>query len=145
MNRVPRPMPGCDIRALPLRPAEAFLLTRIDATSSENDLSAATGMPLSQVEEVLNRLFELGAIHFGDPDAPRTPPAKRKTPDPVSRPSSGESGGLKRPSGVPLGRFAVDQGSLSPPLYDPAELDEDVELDRERRRRILNVYYQLDE
>src|SRR5262249_18404243 len=146
MNRVPRPMPGCDIRALPLRPAEAFVLTRIDATSSENDLAATTGMPLSQIEEALDRLFELGAIHFGNPNAPRTPPAKRKTPDPFVRRSSGGSGDLKRPSvPVPPGRSACDRASSSPPLYDPAELDEDVELDRERRRRILDVFYRLDE
>ena len=33
----------------------------------------------------------------------------------------------------------------SAPLYDPGELDEDVEIDAERRRRVLDLYYRLED
>jgi curved DNA-binding protein CbpA len=36
-------------------------------------------------------------------------------------------------------------GSTSPPLYDPAEIDEVVDLDAEKKRRILDAYYRLDD
>ncbi|MGK3981653.1 DnaJ domain-containing protein [Sorangium sp. So ce136] len=45
---------------------------------------------------------------------------------------------------IPLGRDAHQQVE-SPPLYDPAELDEPVELTSERKRRILDLYYRLED
>lgn len=38
-----------------------------------------------------------------------------------------------------------DEDQRSPALYDPAELDEDCDIPPERRRRILDAYYQVDE
>ncbi|WP_438009782.1 DnaJ domain-containing protein [Sorangium sp. So ce321] len=45
---------------------------------------------------------------------------------------------------IPLGRDALQQVE-SLPLYDPAELDEPVELTSERKRRILDLYYRLED
>jgi Flp pilus assembly protein TadD len=62
MSRMPKPVPGCDIRSLPLTPAEAFLLSRVDATADEQELALCTGFPAEQVAAMLDRLAGLGAI-----------------------------------------------------------------------------------
>ncbi len=70
MVRVPRPVPGCDIKSLPLRPDEAYLLSRIDGVVSERELSLITGLSQAEVTTALDRLFVLGAIDFNEPKAP---------------------------------------------------------------------------
>lgn len=126
MTRIPRAIAGRDIRKLPLRPAEAFLLSRIDAATDEGDLSLLTGLSVAEVEAALNRLFDLGAIDFvrgergaAQPEASATSPS---APPAAPKPAAPER-----------------------QRYDPAELDEDVELDRERRQRVLDVFYRLSE
>ena len=64
MTRVPRAIGGRDIRSLPLKPVEAFLLSRIDAATDEQDLSMLTGLSRPDVEAALDRLFDLGVIDF---------------------------------------------------------------------------------
>ncbi|XXX80407.1 DnaJ domain-containing protein [Sorangium sp. So ce134] len=92
--------------------------------------------------EALRRLRDFGAIlldgELSGPPPPRgAPEAARRGAD-TERPVSpgGES--------VPLGRDALQQVD-SPPLYDPAELDEPVELAPDRKRRILDLYYRLED
>ncbi|MDI1475775.1 DnaJ domain-containing protein [Polyangium sp. y55x31] len=70
MVRVPRPVPGCDIKSLPLRPDEAYLLSRIDGVVSERELSLITGLSQAEVTTALDRLFVLGAVDFNEPRAP---------------------------------------------------------------------------
>ncbi len=55
---------GTDIRSLPIGPEEAFVLSRIDAIHSEEDLVSATGLSGEAVTRIVNRLAELGAIEF---------------------------------------------------------------------------------
>jgi Flp pilus assembly protein TadD len=62
MSRLPKPVSGCDIRSLPLTPADAFLLSRVDGTATEHDLALCTGLPPEQVVAMLDRLAALGAI-----------------------------------------------------------------------------------
>src|SRR5262245_26208155 len=64
MARVPRLVPGCDIKSLPLKPTEAFLLSRIDAIVDERGLSLVTGLSQADVAKALDRLCQLGAIDF---------------------------------------------------------------------------------
>src|SRR4051812_31834358 len=64
MIRVPRLLPGCDLKSLPLTPVEAYLLSRVDAVMSERDLAMLTGAPVTEVAATLDRLHELGAIDF---------------------------------------------------------------------------------
>ncbi|MFS8069975.1 MAG: hypothetical protein ACMG6S_26725, partial [Byssovorax sp.] len=71
--RVPRPKSGCDIKSLPLSPAEAFLFSRIDAKTNERDLSMMTGIAPADVATALDRLAQLGAIDLGAPPAPPAP------------------------------------------------------------------------
>ncbi|WP_438028739.1 DnaJ domain-containing protein [Sorangium sp. So ce233] len=143
--RVPRLKPGYDLKSLPLRPAEAFLLSRIDGVLTDRDLSLITGMSHGDTVETLRRLRDLGAITL-DGDVAGQPPPRGAS-------EAGRRGGAADPERAmssggepvpPLGRDALHQVE-SPPLYDPAELDEPVELTPERKRRILDLYYRLED
>lgn len=80
MVRVPRPVPGCDVKSLPLRPDEAYLLSRIDGVVSERELALITGLSLAEVATALERLFVLGTIDFNEPKEPRPPLSRRAVP-----------------------------------------------------------------
>ncbi|WP_437977771.1 J domain-containing protein [Sorangium sp. So ce295] len=139
--RVPRPKPGYDLKSLPLKPAEAFLLSRIDGVLTDRDLSLITGMSHVDTVEVLRRLRDLGAILL-DGDLSGQPP-----PRDAARRAAAVDPEKTMPSGsesAPLGRDALQQME-SLPLYDPAELDEPVELAPDRKRRILDLYYRLED
>ncbi|HTN89031.1 MAG TPA: J domain-containing protein, partial [Sorangium sp.] len=94
--------------------------------------------------EALRRLRDFGAIVLdgegpgqGSPRGASDAGRRGAAADPEkSMASGGES--------IPLGRDALQQVE-SPPLYDPAELDEPVELTSERKRRILDLYYRLED
>ncbi|WP_437993436.1 DnaJ domain-containing protein [Sorangium sp. So ce145] len=139
--RVPRPKPGYDLKSLPLKPAEAFLLSRIDGVLTDRDLSLITGMSHGDTVEVLRRLRDLGAILLdGEPSGqppPRDAARRAAAVDPEKTMPSGSEA-------APLGRDAL-QHMESLPLYDPAELDEPVELAPDRKRRILDLYYRLED
>lgn len=143
--RVPRLKPGYDLKSLPLKPAEAFLLSRIDGVVTDRDLSLITGMSHGDTVETLRRLRDLGAIVLDGDVAGQPPP--RGAPEAGRRGAAADpersmsSGGEPAP---PFGRDALQQVE-SPPLYDPAELDEPVELTPERKRRILDLYYRLED
>lgn len=64
MMRQPRLVSGRDLKSLPLTPADAFLLSRVDATLTEQDLAIVTGLPPEQVASMLDRLEALGVIAF---------------------------------------------------------------------------------
>jgi curved DNA-binding protein CbpA len=84
-SRTPRPSPGCDIRVLPIGPQEAFLFSRIDGSTSEQDLIVVTGFDAVTVGRVLDRLHELGAIGWqgadgnGDVGGPERTQAEGRT------------------------------------------------------------------
>jgi curved DNA-binding protein CbpA len=106
------------------------LLSRIDSMMTERDLALITGLPPATVAGVLDRLLRAGAIEFLEP-VPDSVRSSRDGPPSSRMAASGHSAG--------------DPGSTSPPLYDPAELDEPVDLDPEKKRRILDLYYRLDD
>lgn len=60
--QLPRLVDGVDLRALPIGPEEAFVLSRIDGRSKPSDLSVATGLTQARVLEILSRLASLGAV-----------------------------------------------------------------------------------
>lgn len=72
MARRSRLLPGCDIKSLPLTPAEAFLLTRMDITTDERELALITGFPADQVAVMLDRLASMGAIELADRSGSQT-------------------------------------------------------------------------
>lgn len=130
---------GIDMRALPIGPEEAFVLTRVDGRSSEADIAAATGIDSGRVKESLKRLVELGAVRYDDAvAATSSAPPQREQPT--------------VPPGVRISHPVIEAKSTEQPdaahpasaLYDPGELDEDVELELPRKRKILDYYYRLE-
>ncbi|MDI1445886.1 DnaJ domain-containing protein [Polyangium sp. 6x1] len=201
MVRVPRPVPGCDIKSLPLRPDEAYLLSRIDGVVSERELSLITGLSQAEVTTALDRLFVLGAVDFNEPRAPVSrrahpsvapssgavssrgtegpssrsfeggfgagpssrrfeptvdaPPASRRSFEPLADlpPPTRRSIELsaERRSGPdttvdapPVTRRAIELTVEQPRIVDP-ELEEPVDLDHAKKKRVLELYDALDE
>lgn len=124
------------MRRLPIGPEEAFVLSRVDGRSNESEIAAATGLDAARVRDHLSRLSELGAVSF-DGAAP-TPPPKPE------RPSVAPGGRLKRPVIEATGDAGDGHGHPAAALYDPGELDERIDIDLPRKRRILDKFYRLD-
>ncbi|TKD06318.1 J domain-containing protein [Polyangium fumosum] len=201
MVRVPRPVPGCDIKSLPLRPDEAYLLSRIDGVVSERELSLITGLSQAEVTTALDRLFVLGAVDFNEPRAPVSrrahpsvapasgtassrgtegppsrsfegsfgagpssrrfeptvdaPPASRRSFEPLAElpPPTRRSIELsaERRSGTDTGvdappatRRAIDLTVEQPRIVDP-ELEEPVDLDHAKKKRVIELFNALDD
>ncbi|WP_170319288.1 DnaJ domain-containing protein [Polyangium spumosum] len=202
MVRVPRPVPGCDIKSLPMRPDEAYLLSRIDGVVSERELSLITGLSQAEVTTALDRLFVLGAVDFNEPKAPvsrraypsvaptsssvssrggegpssrsfdagfgagpssrrfeatvETPPASRRSFEPLAElppPTrrsielsaerrSGTDTGVEAP---PVTRRGIELTVEQPPRIVDPELEEPVELDHAKKKRVLEIHDALDE
>jgi len=53
---------GVNVRDLPIGPAEAFVLSRVEGSISEADLVTSTGLASDQVAAIVSRLILLGAI-----------------------------------------------------------------------------------
>lgn len=135
------------------------------------DLAALTGLDRLSVETVLDRLVELGAVTWEEvvqeksarpakEPKPTSEPPKKADPVPNSeRPkksdrrtsSSREARKSKTIPRVASRPPAVE--SYHPPpssdealaLYDPSELDEDCELPQDKRRRVLDTFYRLED
>lgn len=116
----PELVEGIDIRTLPIGPEEAFVLSRIDGNSSKDDIALATGLTEDQVGKALQRLTDIGAIRY--------------------------EGAAKRPE-----QFAQTLPAMpavqppEPPPYDPSELNEVADLSLDKKQRILEVFYRLDD
>jgi len=127
--------PGVDLRALPITPEDAFVLSRLDGTSTETDIALATGLDPGVVRASLAKLARLGAVSAGaEPERPQVP---HRTP-------SGTSGTFH------IGPVVEMRGESSghhpaAALYDPSELDEAVDLDLVRKRRVLDSFYRLEQ
>jgi hypothetical protein len=57
-----------ELRALPLDPRMAFVLSRVDGRSNVEIILDLTSLPADETLDVLDRLVELGAIELHDPD-----------------------------------------------------------------------------
>jgi curved DNA-binding protein CbpA len=111
---------GVDIRALPIGPEEAFVLSRVDGTSSWTDIAIATGLAEEQVEAALQRLSEIGAILY-----------------------EGASAGAGQHAQTVVEMEAVQPSK--PPPYDVRELDEEADLSLEKKKKILETFYLLED
>jgi curved DNA-binding protein CbpA len=138
--RTPHLVPGVDQRSLPIGPEEAFVLSRVDGKTTQADICSATGLDSTVVGKVLDRLIDLGAVQLREDgettDSPAQPSPHQTTSSPATK--------IDRPVlESKLDRRFNDVESAA--LYDPAELDEDCDLDLTRRRAILDFYYRLDQ
>jgi curved DNA-binding protein CbpA len=126
-EKVPRLVANVDIRKFKLDPTDGFLLTRIDGRLDAKDLARETGLPEFSVESALEKLEKLGVIERIDPSAAEPPPP------PPPRPHEARSA---------LPQF---RAGLVEAKYDPKELDEEVDLKAEQKKKILDVYYRLED
>ncbi len=139
-SKIPKPLPlptGKSLQSYPLAPVDGFVFSRIDGTLSVREIVTLTGLDNVAVVASIDKLVSLGLVELAPLAAqPRTlpPPAKGATRSPSIRPVTEVSGVLE--SGIP---------KPPPALYDPNELDEDVDLDRDHRRKVLDLYYRLGE
>ena len=132
-HRRPRLLEGVDLRKLPLTPQEAFILSRVDGTATDAEIVLATGLDANVVRTALEKFAELGAIAWNAPATARSPKA------PVAAPVHNVRIGA-------VIETRADAGDRHPAaaLYDPAELDETVDIDLPKKRRILDTYYRID-
>lgn len=113
-DRLPRLTDGFDLRALPIGPSEAFVLSRVDGTSTEAEIAAATALTVEEVARTLSRLAELGAVRFE-----------------------------AKPSSAPrIVRKAAERAA--PVSLDAGAADEVVDLDLPRKQKILETFDALD-
>ena len=57
---------GVSMRDLPIGPTEAFVLSRVEGSTTKADLVIATGLSLDEIESIVARLILLGALEFVD-------------------------------------------------------------------------------
>jgi curved DNA-binding protein CbpA len=135
---IPRPITSCDVRKLPLTPAEGYLLSRVDGSTSTADLCALTGQSRQDVDKALARLVQLGAVMMDAAEARSVA---------VTEGSAVAAKALDELEQPAMESYVVPQegDGKSPALYDPSELDEDVDVPPDKRRKVLDVYYRLDE
>lgn len=127
MARVPRPIPGRDLKSLPIGPTEAFVLSRVDGIAGEREIAAQTGLSTDTVAGILERLASLGAVGFSSGGS-----GPRASVAPFAPSPDGDEE-------APMGLLPLELG----PEFD-ADLQEDVDIEPERRRRILDIYRRLE-
>lgn len=128
-ERVPRLVAGVDVRKFKLDPMDGFLLTRIDGRLGTKDLARETGLPDFSVERALEKLEKLGVIERIDPNAPPPP-----------RQADGAAAAPAQPRPA-LPTFSA----LLEPKYDAQELEEVCDLTADQKKRILDLFYRLDD
>lgn len=69
----PKLAPTIQLTALPLTPSEGFFVSRIDGQTSPRDLALLTGLPADQVNALLERLVNEGAVLPPDPEPEQDP------------------------------------------------------------------------
>jgi curved DNA-binding protein CbpA len=110
------------LREIPLSPTDGFILSRIDGASDEQQIVAVTGLSDEEVRSSLAKLELLGVITFGGA---------------VSAPSPGPA--LSAPS-------KTTAEPISPtPASSETTAHEDVDMDPETRRSIVETHRRLDD
>jgi curved DNA-binding protein CbpA len=122
MSRVPRLLSGHNLKSIPLSPAEQYLVSMIDGVLGEQELALVAGLSPAQAAATLDRLVKAGAIAL-DAGAPEPPP-----PPPPRPPMA-----------------TLPEGGVASLRYDPALLEEQVDLEPEKKRRVLDLFYRLDD
>jgi curved DNA-binding protein CbpA len=132
---IPKPVLGLDVRRLPIGPVEGFVLSRVDGRATDTEIALVTGMSPAEIIVVLHRLVEVGAIAYeGSGDAPRQAPA------PAGGPATTTSSGLHRR--VETATVTVRDPTVA--AVEWPELAEDIEIDLDRKRMILETFYSLE-
>jgi hypothetical protein len=120
-EKVPRLVASIDVRKFKLDPMDGFLLTRINGKLGPKQLAQDTGLPDFSVDRALEKLQKLGIIELVDPNAAPAKTAEQR----AEMPQFG--------------------GGLSEPKYDTKELEEECDLTLEQRKRVLDMFYRIDD
>lgn len=118
------------------------MLSRVDGSTPASEIAAATGLSEERVLQCLDHLRQLGAISFGAGTVPSLQGGTKDT-SVASGPRPQSSARLKPVVEEDTGRASMIHPAAR--AYDPALLDEPAELDVERKRLILDLYYSLDQ
>jgi len=126
---------GIDLRGLPIGPAQAFVLSRVDGVCTELEIADEAGLEPTVVAATLEELVRLGAIRFEQPSTAEVQRARRIQPQLSGAPRIG-----------PIIEASAEQQPRHPAaaFYDARDLNEEVEIELERRRLILDVFHRLD-
>ena len=154
----PRLNPAADLGALRLTPVEGFVLSRVDGTSSYEQICMVTGIGADATLSILRRLRQegliIGPVEGGPAPpsaAPWTPPRASATPVvgvPVTPPkAAGPPPPAKTPTGEPQVLHPPPQPLLerlddgSP--VDPADMVAGTDLPPELKMRIIRLHRRL--
>jgi curved DNA-binding protein CbpA len=125
-----------DLRALPLGPEEAFVLSLVDGVADADAIATAAGLDPAKVSGHLERLRQLGAIRVA-------PPRPAPSPRPSAAAPAGETpraGPARLVSGRP-------SAPLGPPQFSSAplsgEVDASLSIGIELQARILDLSAKL--
>ncbi len=129
-----------DLRSLPLAPVDGFILTRVNGAATIREIAAQTGLPEDAVAGSLTKLLGLGVVEFpGEVRADRPPaPPAALPPAPQPPPADG-------PRARPGPPAMAEVMALGPATYDRRELDEECDLEPDEKKRILDLFYRLDD
>jgi len=120
---------------LPIGPAQAFVLSRVDGTCTELEIADEAGIEPQVVVATLEELVRLGAVRFDQPASAEPQRALRAQPRSFGAPRIGPI--------IEAGDGAKAQHPAAA-LYDPRDLNEAVDLELERKRVILETFHRLD-
>ena len=111
------------------------MLSRVDGACTELEIADEAGIEPNVVAATLEELVRLGAIWFDQPTASPAPRTRR--PDPHL------SGALRIGPIIEANVGPRPQHPASA-LYDTRDLDEEVDIELERKRTILDAFHRLD-
>lgn len=145
-DRILRLVANVDVRKFKLDPTDGFVLSRLDGRLGVKELAHETGLADDVVAQVLEKLERLGIVASDTPSTSLRTSASplSDTTDAALRSSTPPTSTSGAPSSETR-RGIPEFVTIGAPKYDPRELDEEVDLTVDEKRRILDVYYRLDD
>lgn len=111
------------------------MLSRVDGMCTELEIADESGIEPNVVSATLEELVRLGAVRFDRPATPTNTGAQR---------IQARLAGAARIGPIIEASAGSQPQHPAAALYDPRDLDEDVDLELERRRVILDTFHRLD-
>lgn len=125
VRRTPKLKAGVNLRDLALEPEDGFLLSRVDGSTSSEDLAGLFGESIETMNATLDRLASIGVVEFDEPIAtPRgtlpggTGPKRVET----AKPGQGMSMPPQANPPIPQMKVPGGLGALNPNFAAPAPM-----------------------